>query len=436
MKRFVFGFAFLAALHCGLLVVAQNASPKTTGTAQNDVTTVTATGTGSNREEARKDALRNAVEQAVGTSVASNSRMENYALLEDVVSTRSNGYIASFDVVSEGQKSDAYEMVIKANVTLSALRADFRTLAQAIGGVRFMVMYDPRTEVKEQLDEFDFAVERINEQLAARRLRYIESKRFKQLANEASNLLQESDTNELSFAQQLGLKSGAQFIWFIKAIRVRRSTADFARQRSKVIMELKAYDNCTAEGLGTVQLESDWAASNNADDATRAALADLAKNQLDKLMDPFTAYVGDWVQNGTPFELRFYSLGTFRDFRELRQKMKANPNFGGEMEIVGADNYQTLNCTFRKTPDELADIILDYADDVPGLKAKRVDVKLIYGRQINFAPSNYSVPELQGAADAGASSPATRPAIGPASRQPARAVRPPSTNPRPKPRKR
>jgi hypothetical protein len=239
-------------------------------------------------------------------------------------------------------------------------------------------------------------VERLNEQLSNRKYRYIESKRFKQLASEAQKLLAESDTNELTFAQKIGVASGAQFIWFIKDIRIRKTTADFARNKSKVIIELKAYDNCTAEGLGTVVLESDWATSNNSDDATRAAIAQLAKDQIEKMLDPFTSYIGDWVNNGTPYEIRFYSFGTFRDLRELRQKLKADNNFGGEMEIQGADNFQKLSLTFKKTPDDLADKILDISDEIPAMKAKRLDVKLIYGRQISFAPSNVSVPELQG----------------------------------------
>jgi hypothetical protein len=44
---------------------------------------------------------------------------------------------------------------------------------------------------------------------------------------------------------------------------------------------------------------------------------------------------------------------------------------------------------------ELADKVLDIADQIPGFKEKVMDVKLIYGRQINFAPRNAVVPQLQ-----------------------------------------
>jgi hypothetical protein len=75
--------------------------------------------------------------------------------------------------------------------------------------------------------------------------------------------------------------------------------------------------------------------------------------------------------------------------------MKELSEFGGDMEIVSVENYTKLNCTFRKKPDELADKVLDIADQIPGFKEKVLDVKLIYGRQINFAPRNVVVPELQ-----------------------------------------
>ena len=78
-------------------------------------------------------------------------------------------------------------------------------------------------------------------------------------------------------------------------------------------------------------------------------------------------------------------------------------------QMVGLNNFTKLNCTFRKKPDDLADKILDYADEIPFLKEKRMDVKFIYGRQISFAPHEVKVPDLPVVSDELASPKETAP---------------------------
>jgi hypothetical protein len=158
---------------------------------------------------------------------------------------------------------------------------------------------------------------------------------------------------------------------------------------------VKAYDNCTAEGLDTIVLESDWKNSGDTESKVQTGISESVQKGFGKMLEIFISYIGNWVNNGTPYELRFYSTGTYRDFRDLRKMFKEDKEFGGEMEIVSVENYTRLNCTFRKKPDELADKVLDYSDQIPNLAAKVLDVKFIYGRQINFAPQKVKVPELE-----------------------------------------
>ena len=75
------------------------------------------------------------------------------------------------------------------------------------------------------------------------------------------------------------------------------------------------------------------------------AINQAVEANFSNLMRMFTAYMGSWVNNGTPYEIRFYNSGTFRDLRSLRNKLKADKNFGGDFEIVSANNYTKLICT-------------------------------------------------------------------------------------------
>lgn len=374
---------FVAIIFCCTTVIAM---------AQD--TEVEAKGTGIKRDDALQDALRNAVSQAAGVALTSETKVENFVVIQDAVSSKTSGYITSYTVIKEVPFPDRYEVTVKAKVSMTPLKADINLLAKSVGGIRFMVMYDPRNIKTEDADNYEYAIERVNEYLSGRKIRYIDKTRFDQLKKEAQGMMQTSDTPEETYVQTLGFKADAQFIIFLKKISLTTKSEAFdTRTSTKVIIEVKAYDNCTAEGLGTVVLESPFKSSQSG--GIQAGIAEALKNNLDTLMSVFNSYIGTWVNSGTPYELRFYSCGTYRDFRDLRTKLKADNDFGGDMEIVSMENYTRLNCTFKKKPDELADKVLDYADEIPALKAKVLDVRFIYGRQINFAPQNVVVPELQ-----------------------------------------
>jgi len=365
-----------------------------TAYAQNEIETV-AKGVGIKREDALQDALRNAISQAVGVSLTSETKVENYAIISDAISTNSSGYIKSYQVQNETPFPDRFEIMVKAQVTTESMKADFNMLSKAVGGVRFLVVYDSRQIQDDQKPYYDLAVDKMNEYLSTKSYRYIERKQFETLRSEAFKIL-ESDNSEISYVQQLGLMSGAQFIINISNLIADRKSEQFdTRTSAKISMQVKAYDNCTAEGLGTMVFESSRNSSADAASIFGTGISEAVNKNADQLIGRFITYIGNWVNNGTPYELRFYNVGTYRDFRDLKGKMKEISQFGGDMEIVSVNNYTKLNCTFKKKPDELADKVLDLADQIPALKDKVLDIKLIYGRQINFAPRNAIVPQLQ-----------------------------------------
>lgn len=361
-----------------------------------DIKEVEVKGVGVKREDALQDALRNAVSEAIGVSLVSETKVENFMVIQDAIQTRTQGYISSYEVIKETPYPTRYEIITRAKVSLSPIKADINFLAQSLGGIRFLVMYDERNVAEAEVANFESTVERINGFLSERKYRYVDKGRFNSLKKESVYIMKEMGSyNEESYIQKLGMMADAQFIIFIKKISISsRSEAFDTRTSSRVVIEAKAYDNCTAEGLGTVVLESNWKNAREAEATIAAGITEAIEKDFTKLTGIFNSYMGEWVNNGTPFELRFYNTGTYRDLRDLRTKLKDDKNFGGQLEMVALDNFTKLNCTFRKKPDVLADKVLDYADEVPTLKDKRLDVKFIYGRQITFAPTTFVVPDL------------------------------------------
>jgi hypothetical protein len=360
-----------------------------------DFAEVEAKGVGVNREDALQNALRLCVEQAAGVHLASETRVENFVVIRDAITSKSEGYITGYKILKEVPFPERYEVTVRATVSLNPLKADFGILTRAVGGVRFLVMYDERAVPSGDASHYDFAVERVNEFLSQSGYRYIDKKRFDALKAESRGIMNDIRATEETYIQHLGLKADAQFIIFISKIHVTsRSEAFDTRTSSRIIIECKAYDNCTAEGLGTIVLESDWKSGREVGSQVLTGISEAVENDITQLLGTFTRYIGSWVNNGTPFELRFYHTGTYRDMRSLRSKLMNDPDFGGDMEIISLDNFTKLNVTFRNRPDQLADKILDYADDIPEMAEKKLDVKFIYGRQINIAPSKFSVDDL------------------------------------------
>lgn len=78
---------------------------------------ITISGYGTTIDEAERDALRNAVEQAVGTLVDSATLVQNNLLINDEIYTQSRGYITNYTVMSQKMTNDGtYEVTINADV--------------------------------------------------------------------------------------------------------------------------------------------------------------------------------------------------------------------------------------------------------------------------------------------------------------------------------
>jgi hypothetical protein len=74
------------------------------------------------REQALADAFRQAVRQAVGMVVQSESLVRNQILVTDQVLSRSSGFIRKYSIVSEGEADGVYSVNIRAQVSALKLR--------------------------------------------------------------------------------------------------------------------------------------------------------------------------------------------------------------------------------------------------------------------------------------------------------------------------
>ncbi len=73
-------------------------------------------GSGASYEDAERDALRNAVEKAVGLMVDSQTLVQNSQLVNDEIYTQSKGYITNYTVLERKNNGTSYKVTINADV--------------------------------------------------------------------------------------------------------------------------------------------------------------------------------------------------------------------------------------------------------------------------------------------------------------------------------
>jgi len=84
------------------------------------------------RDRAIEDALRRAVEQALGTFISSETIVENYQLIEDRILSKSEGYVAGYRIVSEGIEDSLYRVKVLAKIRKGKLQEDAEAIKSMV----------------------------------------------------------------------------------------------------------------------------------------------------------------------------------------------------------------------------------------------------------------------------------------------------------------
>lgn len=343
-----------------------------------DEVTVTVKGVGPSRVEAINDARREAVGKAYGVSIKSETEVKDFVAIRDAIATQSSGFIRWDTIISETKLRDTYEVNMTAKVSQKVLDKDVKMLAQWLGGLQFLVFFDPREISDNDFPFYEYASERFNQKLKSKDYRYVEKSLIDNFTKreEISKLAEKE--SEFSYTQKLGASVKSEFIIFIKSLEIRDLGKEGFAPGYKVTIQTLAYDNCTAEGFAPIVMEGSSSIPER-NTGVRNAIDDAVNKGFEALLYQFNKYMGDWIATGASFELRFYGL-EYEELRDLRGKIKSNTAFGQQLTVNDADDYTKWNLTFNKKQDDMIDFILDNA---PGIKLKKQG---IYGRLLMFEP--------------------------------------------------
>ncbi|MGH7496453.1 MAG: hypothetical protein ACREOO_29230 [bacterium] len=150
-KKFTIMIALVLLLLMQPQLWAQASTPRPAPASKPQGVEITVLGTGAilandqaaARDKAIDDAMRKAVQQALGTHIKSETLVENFQMVEDRILAWSSGYVTKYDILREGRgQYDTYEVQMRALVNLSDLKNDDQALAELLQkeNPRVMVM--------------------------------------------------------------------------------------------------------------------------------------------------------------------------------------------------------------------------------------------------------------------------------------------------------
>lgn len=231
-----FSGQFLLVILCPLCIFVLAA-----GVLAQEEITLTSTGlgviiagdVGKARDEALNDALRKAVEQAVGTIISAQSVVENAILIEDNIYSRTSGYIRSYDLVREGKSvniPNTYEATVTATVSTASLKDDLAAigiLLQRKGLPRMMVLIEEKNieqhEWVRQAHDLNTAEQKVQEIFRNKGFEFVDQKTaFRNLQRDQEAAISRGDTKA---AVALGNRSGAEVIIIGNAIAKKSSAS-------------------------------------------------------------------------------------------------------------------------------------------------------------------------------------------------------------------
>jgi hypothetical protein len=281
-------------------------------------------------DDAKASALRNAVEQVIGTMVQSDVLVQNYQTIEDNIYSHTQGYVQRFEIINKAQRNDnVLELTIKAVVKKGNLQNNLEALGLLMsrkGKPRLMVLIDERNmdahyyswaidmstsenEVMNAMLEKGFPF--VDRQVALEKLK-------KDMVLAALN-------GDEKAAQSIASQTGAEVLLIGKAVSKQASGGPAVlRQAGMVSCQATINLRAVRADDGTIlATTSQQAAAAHIDQLTGGTLAlqRAAKSAAEDISGKIIAHWQKDVYNGTTVNLRLLNVETFSDLVKFKNML-------------------------------------------------------------------------------------------------------------------
>ncbi len=282
------------------------------------------------REDAINSALRNAVEQVVGTMVESNVLVENYMTVEDKIYTRTAGYVQKYDIISTMKQSDnAMEVTIKAVVKVSDLKSDLEAIGVLLsrkGKPRTMVMIEEKN-IAEHYYQFGMDMNTTETALMNELMNFgfpfVDPSQTK--VNIANDVVTSALSGDAGAAASIATRLGAEIIITGKAVsKVASGGPDVVRNAGfkscQANMNLRVI---RADDAKIIAVASAYDRAAHIDEVTGGtqALQKAAKTAATELKDKIVAVWQEDVYSSAQVQLHVTNIASFNQLNLLKNSL-------------------------------------------------------------------------------------------------------------------
>ena len=346
------------------------------------------------REKALTNAYRAAVESGVGSMVESNSITQNFQLITDNIYSKSQGYVKSFDVVSEGMGDapNTYKVTIKAIVNMTQMGDDLRSLGilqDIMGMPKIMSMIDEVStssgaSVLSSDPSSSIAVE---EKLLKKGFELVDKEMVQKIrSKEMARMdeLMENDDAISRIAKEAAEQYGAQYL-LLGVANIEPYSDSGGMKTATSAFKCKIVDTSTGEKLATTQKAetgagTSWGSADmNAGSRSGALVADTVIPML----------IQNWSkrsQQGVVYIVKLYGVESYgNQGRKFMRAVESIPGVTGCVKRMWDANLKRLelDVTYKGgSADGLIDGIFEVSADIPGFE--NLDLEEQTGNNMNF----------------------------------------------------
>ena len=316
---------------------------------------VTVTGYGISKDDAVRDALRNAVEQAVGTLVDSQTLVQNMAVINDEIYTKSQGFVRDYKVIDARSSGGQVTVTVRALIDTepnSELMTKLQKLKLIEVGLR-----DPKIGVI--IAEYNKSYWIPNQAAEASVIRKLREAGFKRVIDprQAANI-RGNDFIKSVMDGDLATARSMAGAYSLDYVVVGSAFSNFAGEvvagggvlSARASIEAKVMKVDTGEIIGSNTFEA-AGVDITGDIAAKKAIAKAGEKVADYLIKELLNYAADTEK---PLRIVVRHLTSFNKLNALQSELKATHG----VKAVYLRNYQNgmaeLDVNYTGTPQVLA----------------------------------------------------------------------------------
>ncbi len=287
MKTFISIFLIFVSLSFALVVNVNEKSGEIT---------VEVEGMGMTFDEAKNDALRMAVEQAVGVAILGETYVENQLPVSDEVYTQAKGFIKTYEIVDKYVKEGYYYVKVRAVVVKALVEKTLKDMLKSVGNPKVLILVDEYMKSYGKYNYFYSYLKKNLVDLGA----YVISEEFSRKILERIEAFKKGGKLSSDVARKLALLENANYIIYGKVEYFSKFVSDYDVWSVRVLADIEAIRTDNARIVADEIVDDAMAGATK-----EAAISRLAKSSLMKVAERIAKKIVEDFQPQTSFELRF-----------------------------------------------------------------------------------------------------------------------------------